>query len=862
MAKRPLLALPEPRESTPPRGAGGGGALRRPTKAHQVSTYGPVFNRLRQALARPDTVMTLRDDPGSLAPDRVIVFEVAGTIENFIKAVGNVDGLEFMAEVETDFEADANFAVIDSRKGREGQDRTDKPIAGRFYLAMPDVAALGQLLRLWEQWEKTGKLGTGFAPFAHLFGQLHDLRAWGPIDRIPDETIAYWQEESVRNPTRPVRTEVELWFRPNEARRRKAASDFTALVNEAGGSVIDEAVIPEIAYHGMLVDVPAGEIQKLITRQPVKMAIADDVMFLRPQSVLASPAEIEPFEDPARREPAALTDNDAPIAALFDGVPIELHSLLRDRLSVDDPDDLQRTATVSRRVHGTAMASLILHGDLNAAGPPLDRLLYVRPLLQVTANGSEQTDDNRLLVDTMHRAVVRMRGGGAEEAAAPTVFLVNLSVGDPRRPFTLSMSPLARLLDYLAAKYALLFLVSAGNAKTDLSVPGFASWTSFASASPADRERAVLTGMNAAKHERSILSPAESLNALTIGAQHHDNISPRVSAPHAVDPFEDPFLPNASSALGLGYRRSVKPELYFPGGREHIKMKRTGASVDIGFGSPQRLYGLSAASPDTSGRARADQLALSDGTSSATALATRSAHRIFDALMGPDGPSLIRDMDPGFYAVVVKALLVHRARWNGNADLLKDICGPTDRRRIDERSENVSRFIGFGVPNVEEAIECAANRATLIGFGILKPEKCLIYRIPLPPSLERITDPRSLTITVAWFSPIKPSHQSYRCVRLEAAPLQPTEALGVERYGNQPADRPAKRGTVFHEHFYGAKAVPFIDDGHLNLQIWCKEDAGGGDGDIRFGIAISIEAEGAMPVYDEIRQRLRVTPRP
>lgn len=630
---------------------------------------------------------------------------------------------------------------------------------------------------------------------------------------------------------------------------------------ETGGSVIHEAVISEIDYHGILIDVPAGEIQKLMTRQAVKLAIADDVMFLRPQSLLISPTEAESFDDPSHQVPAIPIEN-APIAALLDGVPMELHSLLKDRLSIDDPDDLQRNATVVRRVHGTAMASLILHGDLNTKGPSLNRMLYVRPLLLAPTDGPEHSDENRLLTDTVHRAVLRMRGSAGEEAAAPTVFIVNLSIGDPRRPFTQSVSPLARLLDCLAAKYALLFLVSAGNATTSLTVPGFDDWTSFTTAPPTDREKAVLTGLNGAKHERSILSPAESLNALTIGAQHYDDVSNRKSTANAVDPFDDPFLPNASSALGLGYRRAVKPEIYLPGGREHVRMKRTGGGLEVGFGPPQRLYGLSAAAPDSSGQGRLDQLALSDGTSSATALATRAAHRIFDALMDPDGPSLLRDMDPAFYAVVVKALLVHRARWNGKADLLKDICGPADKRRSAERSENVSRFIGFGVPDTDEAIECAANRATLIGFGTLKPEKALNYRIPLPLSLERVTDPRSLTITLTWFSPIKSGHQNYRCVRLEAAPLQPIEALGIERQSNQPADRPVKRGTVFHEHFYGTKAVPFIDDGYLNLQVWRKEDAGGTEDEIRYGIVISIEAEGAIPIYDEIEQRLRVAPRP
>jgi hypothetical protein len=84
----------------------------------------------------------------------------------------------------------------------------------------------------------------------------------------------------------------------------------------------------------------------------------------------------------------------------------------------------------------------------------------------------------------------------------------------------------------------------------------------------------------------------------------------------------------------------------------------------------------------------------------------------------------------------------------------------------------------------------------------------------------------------------------------------------VERLDDQPTDNPVKRGTVFHERLCGERAVPFIDDGYLNLQVWRKEDAGGCGGEIRFGIAVSIEAEGAIPIYDEIAQRLRVAPRP
>jgi hypothetical protein len=425
------------------------------------------------------------------------------------------------------------------------------------------------------------------------------------------------------------------------------------------------------------------------------------------------------------------------------------------------------------------------------------------------------------------------------------------------------MSPLARLLDFLSYRYNILFLVSGGNVRDHLSIPDFANWTAFEGASATDRERAVLKALNAVKHERTILSPAESLNSLTIGAQHHDNVSVRQGFHNTVDPFADNTLPNVSSGLGLGHRRMVKPDLYFPGGREHVRMQSTGNGLKVSVGAPQRLYGLSAAAPDSLGQGRLNQLALSDGTSSATALATRAAHRIFDALMNADGGSLLADMDPGFYAVAVKALLVHSARWTGNDELLKEICGPEDKRRYVERGENSSRFIGFGIPDVTKALECAPNRATLVGVGTIPPESAQSFRIPLPASLERVTDPRVLTVTVAWFSPVKPGHQVYRCVRLEAEPFHPPlQVLGVERAKSQPADQSVRRGTVFHEHFRGESAVPFIDDGHLSLRLLCKEDAGLADQTpIRYGIAVTIETNTPLPIYDEIQQQLRVRPR-
>jgi len=71
-----------------------------------------------------------------------------------------------------------------------------------------------------------------------------------------------------------------------------------------------------------------------------------------------------------------------------------------------------------------------------------------------------------------------------------------------------------------------------------------------------------------------------------------------------------------------------------------------------------------------------------------------------------------------------------------------------------------------------------------------------------------------------------------------------------------------KKGTVFHERFIGQRAVPYIDDGHLSVRVWCKDDAGNEGNAVRYAVAITIAAGTPLPIYEQVRERLRVRPRP
>ena len=288
----------------------------------------------------------------------------------------------------------------------------------------------------------------------------------------------------------------------------------------------------------------------------------------------------------------------------------------------------------------------------------------------------------------------------------------------------------------------------------------------FRNAPPEERERAVLRGLSVHKWERTLLSPAEALNVLTVGALHDDSVGTTRGA-LVVDPYGNAELPNISSALGLGHRKVVKPDIHLPGGREQVMFRGSGQTLIV---VPGGRSGLSTASPDPYGSL--GNLTLTPGTSAATALATRAAHRIFEALMDRPGGSMHMRMDPQFYAVVIKALLVHRSNWGNRAQVLNQLYGPHGPGQHVARRDNIARLLGYGFPDVEEAISCAPNRATLVGYGTIRAREANIHRIPLPPSLEMVTEPRAITVTVAWFSPISRFHQAYRRAKLEVTAIK------------------------------------------------------------------------------------------
>jgi hypothetical protein len=470
---------------------------------------------------------------------------------------------------------------------------------------------------------------------------------------------------------------------------------------------------------------------------------------------------------------------------------------------------------------------------------------------------SETTPPDKLPLDIIYQAVRRLLEGDAlAPATAPTVAIINLSLGDLNRPYAGRISPWARLLDWLSYRFRVLFLVSAGNILGWLPVRSYGTRQAFQEANPNDREDQILDALNSDKRNRSLLSPAEALNGITVGAWHADTY---INAPtdfQTIDPFPNGELPNVSSAVGLGYLKTIKPDLLYDGGRELVRASEDQGHIWLAPVPGGRYAGQLAAAPDEQGTGRLNLRRRTIGTSNATALLTRAAVRIYDGLIesGYQIPASHR-------AVLLKALLVHGAEWGNSGERLEELFGPPGRGYL-QRRENVARFLGYGRPNINRVLDCVAERATLFGFGELLLDTEDLFDIPLPPSIDGTTEARRLTITLAWISPINSRHQSYRAATLEIFPGgDEAYSLAVKRKGSQPTHHAVDRGTTFHCIYEGEDAVAFLDNGLLRVRVTCRTQVSSLDESVPYALAVSLETGvgSGIDVYQEVRQAIGLT---
>ena len=343
-----------------------------------------------------------------------------------------------------------------------------------------------------------------------------------------------------------------------------------------------------------------------------------------------------------------------------------------------------------------------------------------------------------------------------------------------------------------------------------------------------------------------LLSPAESMNCLTVGALHGDN-SDIAAHDQRINPYSS-LLPATYTAIGGGYRKSIKPDLVYYGGRQMF---------DFDLNTPTLLKpsgyksspGIKVAAPDSS----LSKTLFDRGTSIATALITRSAHfcyKVLEELIEENKIEIPENIVP----LIIKAMLIHGCSWD---DIEKEF-----ERRLDiDDTILIRKFknqvFGYGLPDFNKVKECTEQRATVVGFGELTEEEAHVYDLPLPPSLASSTTRRRLTVTLAWFTPVSTKSQRYRTARLW---FEANNPLVKQRQNRD--DKAVKRGTLQHEVFKGTNAVAFEDGDSISIKVNCSKDAGSFEEKIPYAILVSLETakneEVNLPIYQEVSERISI----
>ena len=845
MPERPLLILPSPGEPvTRRKKGGGGGQFHLPSTERQSERLSPQFERLQRALEERGA--RLQMEARDLVPEEVVVLETVGTVEEFVRAVEAVPGMEWLAEVEAEeIPPDDDFFAL----AKDGEARPDKALQRRIFMVFTNQTALQQMVSFWERWLSDGRLPRGLGRWKTLFQQLRDVRYWGVQDRLQETGILEDWQDRVDHGQEVVPCEIELWYRRNPEQRSTARDRIVGLVEGMAGRVITETDVEEIAYHALLVHLPVGRVRPLweLGKPDVDLVQCEQIQFFRASGQMSASLadEIQDQDQEAlHEEPSA----GSPVVALFDGLPLQAHRRLQGRLVVDDPDGFEGDSPAVTRRHGTAMASLILHGDLAAGEGPLPRPLYVRPILRQDPrdwiNQTETVPEGTLAVDLIHRAVRRLfEGDGGEAPVAPHVSVINLSIGIGDRPFDQALSPLARLLDWLAWRYKVLFVVSAGNYAGEIALPPAHQPGHLL---PDSIQEQLIRTVAADTRNRRILSPAEAVNALTVASIHQD-ASTGPPPPEWNDPYIATGLPSPINAQGMGYRRGIKPDVLAAGGRIVVQRALADATTLEIYNRtlpPGQLAASPSMDPGDQGAVRHSR-----GTSNATALVSRACgllYDIMDELRQEPGGEIIDSLPR---AVWLKTLVAHGAEWGEAGSILARLLRNQDNSR--QFKEYVTRLLGYGAVDINRVQECTARRVTALGGGMLGQDKSHIHRFPLPPSLSGRRGHRRLTITLAWLSPANQRHQAWRRADLWFAP--PKDPLRVIR---QQADWLAvQRGTLQHEILEGEKAGVFVEGANLEIQVSCRADAGTLEDEVPYALAITLEVaeELDLDIYDEVR---------
>ncbi len=531
------------------------------------------------------------------------------------------------------------------------------------------------------------------APNQAMFDCIDSIEPFGAADVLTDDLAEHLAAVA---DTDPVLVDAQLWCPEDVASAENLADRVAAAVEGPGaGRVLDRTLRYRAGLSVIRLEAPAMTVRSLGGVRGVRrLDRLPRALLGYGQSIGLGISALPPVLPPR---------SDAPLVAVIDSGVRSAHPLIgpavQDVVALTPDGD-----GADEHGHGTAVASLALLGSIEplladgAAIRPVGRLVSIR-ILDHTANFPNAALWEGHLLDAL------------ELAANLGARVVNLSIGDPRRPYRPNRpTPLGAALDEFIRRRRIVVFVSAGNYPFDTHYGEPLRVAAY----PQD----LLDDPDA-----GVLDPASSALALTVGALCADDEQGFRRLRERVDtvPVGGQDWPSPATRIGPGAAHMIKPELALPGG---------GATVDDLTGRLVPNAGVIAAEG-----ARSDRLFCAEtGTSFAAPLATHCALRVLAA-------------NPDVGAEAVRALVLASTEPDRAADIFVQGHGTAAHRNARQR------LAGYGRPDATRAASSGPHRAVLIAEETIPLDNVHLYRVPVPTTFFDSSGWRRLTVALA-FSPV------------------------------------------------------------------------------------------------------------
>lgn len=580
---------------------------------------------------------------------------------------------------------------------------------------------------------------------ALAFIEAHDLKCWGPSDRIGERLAEHVGAVGEAIDDRQLYVlDLELWHRGTREKARESLQDIRVLIGTSPAQ--DERIRDSFVGDSLClvrVSCRGNKLRQLLALDIVAEVELPPVPVFDPRAARdATRADFPPLPRPPV---------DGPRVCVVDSGVTSSHPLLSNNVGHAEAILTPETSPDDAHGHGTMVSGIAVFGDVRAC--------YSRGAFESTVtlysarvlNAANRFDDEKLIVHQM-RDAIRFFFRPPYDCR-----VFNISLGDDKAWLAAHrrQSPWAETLDLLARELRVLLVVSAGNQPF-----GLAHTSADAEETLRDYPGYLF------RPECGLCEPATAAIPITVGglATHvTPSLRQGVSADSVTRPVASNLEPTPTTRIGPGLNDAVKPEFVAPAGntvfRDHqARVDDQGTAImSLSHEPTERLF------------------AFGSGTSYAAPFVARQAaivwHRLAEYLGEDPHPNLVR-------AVLASSASVPDA---------------AEQRIVPLKGEEgVRQAYGYGTIDEDFSLHSSDCRVVLMEQARIRIDSFLVYEIPVPTEFQQSNGRKDVSVSLAFDPPVRGRRAEYLGVQMWTALIRgKTLHEVVEAYRAETADERA-----------------------------------------------------------------------